>query len=81
MHKTQRTRSRLALTLAAALTGGSVLGTCEARFKDAVVSGAEGYLFNTLLNPAASDSVFPDWFYDAMTGSSDESPDEEVTDD
>ena len=80
MRKARRSRPRLILTLAAALTGGSVLGTCEARFKDAVVTGAESYLFNTLFNPAASDSVFPDWFYDTLTGNSGESADETTGD-
>jgi hypothetical protein len=76
MRKARRSRSKIALALAAALTGGSVLGTCETRFKDAVISGAESYLYGTLLNPASSDSIFPDWFYDTVTGGSDEAVDE-----
>lgn len=38
-------RSRLAATLAAALAGGSLLGTCQARFRDAAISGSKCYFF------------------------------------
>ncbi|MGB2986353.1 MAG: hypothetical protein WBE26_10765 [Phycisphaerae bacterium] len=44
-------RCKLAMTLAAALTGGSMLSTCQTRIKDAVIDGSKDYLFNTLLNP------------------------------
>ena len=43
-------RSRLAMSLAAALAGGSVFGACEARLKDAVVNGSKDYLA-ALLDP------------------------------
>ncbi len=47
----QRSRTmRTALALAAAMAGGSVCGTCEMRFKDALVGGATDYL-STLLDP------------------------------
>ncbi len=45
-------RSKLGLTLAAALAGGSLLGTCQARVKDAIVGASTDYLF-TLLDPPA----------------------------
>ena len=43
---------RLTLALAAAMAGGSLCGTCEMRFKDALIGGATGYL-STLLDPTA----------------------------
>ena len=45
-------RSRLALTLAAALAGGSLLSTCQTRLKDAIVSGSKDYFF-TFLDPSS----------------------------
>lgn len=61
-------RSKLGLTLAAALAGGSLLGTCQTRLKDAVVGGSTDYLY-TLLDPTAIVGLLSD----EMEGSS-ESP-------
>ncbi len=38
-------RSRLTVTLAAALAGGSLLGACQTRFMDAVISGSKCFFF------------------------------------
>ncbi len=38
-------RSRLAVALAAALAGGSLLGACQARFRDAVINGSKCFFF------------------------------------
>lgn len=46
-----RTASWL-LTLAAALSGGSVCSDCQTTFRDAVVTGTRDYILNDLLNPA-----------------------------
>lgn len=47
----QRSRTmRTVLALVAAMAGGSVCGTCEMRFKDALVSGTTDYLA-ALLDP------------------------------
>ena len=46
-------RSRVALTLAAALTGGSLMSACETRFRDAFVSSSKDLFFATFLDPAA----------------------------
>ena len=35
----------------AVLTGGTLMGTCEMRLREAVIAGSKDYLFNTLLNP------------------------------
>ncbi len=40
---------RVALALAAALSGGSVFGACEARFKDAFVDGTTSLVQSGLL--------------------------------
>ena len=40
---------RVALALAAALSGGSVFGACEARFKDAFVDGTTTFIEGGLL--------------------------------
>ncbi len=40
---------RVALALAAALSGGSVFGACEARFKDAFVDGTTTFIESGLL--------------------------------
>ena len=45
-------RSKLAMILAAALAGGSLLSTCQTRLKDAIVSGSKDYFF-TLLDPSS----------------------------
>ena len=52
-------RSKLALTLAAALMGGSLLSTCQTRFKEAVISGSTDYLY-TLLSPTSVLGLFGD---------------------
>ena len=46
-------RSRWALSVAVALGGGSLLGTCQTRIRDAVIGGSKDLLFSTLLNPTA----------------------------
>lgn len=51
MQRTQVSRSKLALTLLAALGGGSVCGNCQTTFKDALVSGTRDYILNGLLSP------------------------------
>jgi hypothetical protein len=38
------------LTLAAALTGGSLLGTCELRLRQGLIDGSKGFL-SSLLDP------------------------------
>ncbi len=45
-----RHRSGLAVSLSLLLAGGSLFGACQARFRDAAVSGAKDLLF-TLLSP------------------------------
>ena len=40
---------RVALALAAALSGGSVFGACEARFKSAFVDGTTSFIQSGLL--------------------------------
>ena len=42
---------KLSLALSAALAGGSLLTTCEARLKDAVVGGTKDFI-STLLDPS-----------------------------
>ncbi len=56
-----RTRmTRWSRTIVAALAGGSLLGACDARVRDAFVQGSKDYLFNTLLNPfTITESLFP----------------------
>ncbi|MCH8149745.1 MAG: hypothetical protein IH987_17450 [Planctomycetes bacterium] len=50
MKQSIRTRSqRVALALAAALSGGSVFGACEARIKSALVDGTTSYINSGLL--------------------------------
>jgi len=49
-------RSRLAMTVVAALVGGSMLSTCETRLRDAVVTGSKDFLFS-LLDPSTIVSV------------------------
>lgn len=44
-------RSKLAMTLAAALASGSLVSTCQTRLKDAIISGSKDYLF-ALLDPS-----------------------------
>jgi hypothetical protein len=51
MKLNRATQVRIAKMLAAALAGGSVLGTCQTRFKESVVNGAREYLLYTLLDP------------------------------
>ena len=48
-HRARR-RVKLAMTLAAALSGGSMLSACDTRLKDAFVGGTKYYLFEVLLN-------------------------------
>ncbi len=55
-----RRRSRLAMTVAAALAGGSMLTTCESRLRDAVVNGSKDYLFSILDPNAIVDALFGD---------------------
>ncbi len=50
-------RRKLAMTLAAALAGGSLLSTCETRLKDAVVGGTKNYFFS-LLSPTSIVDLF-----------------------
>lgn len=45
-------RSKLAMILAAALAGGSLMSTCQTRLKDAIISGSKDYFF-TLLDPSS----------------------------
>lgn len=52
MRLTRATQSKIAKTLAAVLAGGTILGTCQTRFKESVVSGSRDYLLYTLLDPA-----------------------------
>ena len=52
MNATRWTRSKLALTVAAALAGGSVLGTCQTRLGLAFIEGSKDFLFS-LLDPSA----------------------------
>lgn len=47
----RRPGSRLISGLVLLLAGGSVFGTCQARFRDAVVSGSKDYFF-TFFDPA-----------------------------
>ena len=51
-------RSRLAVTLAAALVGGSMLSTCDTRLRDAVVSGSKQYFFGLLSPDAIVEALF-----------------------
>ena len=53
-------RSRLALTVAAALAGGTMLNTCETRLRDAVVAGSKDFLFSVLDPNAIVDALFGD---------------------
>ena len=59
-HRFAATRRRkLAMTLAAALAGGSMLSTCETRLKDAVVGGTKDYFFSILNPTTIVDLLFP----------------------
>lgn len=50
MTRSIKNRSRrVALALVAALSGGSVFGACEARFKDAFVDGTTSFIETGLL--------------------------------
>jgi hypothetical protein len=51
MRLTRARRTKIARTLAAALAGGTLLGTCQTRFRDSVVGASRDYLLSTLLNP------------------------------
>jgi hypothetical protein len=51
MRLTRATQVRIAKTLAAALAGGTLMGTCQTRFKESVVQGTRDYLLYTLLDP------------------------------
>ncbi len=52
-------RSRLAATLVAVLAGGSLLGTCQARFREAAISGSKCYFFGVRSPGSVScDSLF-----------------------
>ena len=53
MRLTRATQSKIAKTLAAALAGGTVLGTCQTRLKESIVSGTTDYLLYTLLDPTS----------------------------
>lgn len=48
---------RLALALAAALSGGSVFGACEARFKDAIVEGTTSFIVDPRVGVLSSFSA------------------------
>ena len=48
-HSIKKRSRRVALALAAALSGGSVFGACEARFKDAFVDGTTSFIENGVL--------------------------------
>ena len=52
-------RRKLAMTLAAALAGGSMLSTCETRLRNAVVSGTKDYFFSILNPTTIVDLLFP----------------------
>jgi len=48
----QWNRSALVRIAFAALAGGSVLTTCQSRFRDAVVFGTRDFFLNSVLDPA-----------------------------
>lgn len=50
--------ARLALAIAASITGGSVFSACETRLKDALVEGSTQFLYG-LLDPSADHWNWP----------------------
>ena len=50
MKLTRATQTKIAKTIAAALAGGTVLGTCQTRLKESIVNGSTEYLY-MLLSP------------------------------
>lgn len=48
---------RISRTMVIALTGGTVMGACDTRLRDAIVTGSKDYLF-TILNPTNIISLF-----------------------
>lgn len=53
-------RSKLVRILAAALAGGTVLTSCDSRFKQSVVGGSQQYLFG-ILNAEQVGGDLDDW--------------------
>lgn len=61
MLQSRNTRSKLAMTIAAALASGSLFGACEIRLHNAIVDGSKNFVF-TLLDPALFSNLFDDVF-------------------
>ena len=55
----QRRRSKATLAALAVLSGGSLFGTCEMRFRSAVVDSTRGFLLTDVL-PAVLGEILPD---------------------
>ena len=53
--KTARAKS-IVILLATTLGGGTLLGTCQSRFKDALIQGGKQYLYNDFLPSLIGDS-------------------------
>ena len=61
--KTARAKS-IAILLAVTLGGGTLLGTCQSRFKDAFVQGGKQYLYNDSFPSLLSDPLLGGYAYD-----------------
>lgn len=67
MKLSQLNRSALVRIAFAALAGGSVLTTCQSRFRDAVVFGTRDFFLSSVLDPATFvELLFPESETDLM---------------
>lgn len=71
MKLTRATQTKIAKTVAVALAGGTVLGTCQTRLKESFVRGSTDYLLYTLLSP----ETIAGWVLGTDDGTGDDSDD------